>query len=150
LILPARDGDRLIIKVDHEILAKVADLAGPPWMAGRERARRVQSANNIRHILQGMYLYANGKKEWPDDLQTLVKMVDLPENSLLDPRRRDRTHYIYIRPKTPFNKTPGDVIVLHEQVEGAVDSINVGFADGHVEWMQIPRFQEELQRQKGR
>jgi len=88
------------------------------------------------------------KGQWPDDLQTTTKAMKLPDVVLRNPQQpQAKTPYVYLKPATPM-PAPQNTIVVHESTEGAREGINVGFGDGHVEFMTLESFQKQLEEQK--
>jgi prepilin-type processing-associated H-X9-DG protein len=94
---------------------------------------RQHSATNMRQILQGFVMYANGHKgETPPDLNALLKDQDMSPQVLVDPLNpSDKVGFIYIRPMGDWQNKASDWAVLYEK---SPTGFNVAFADGHVEW----------------
>lgn len=148
IVLPKQQASRLTLRIGQDQLAALTQLSAGPLSMARERAKRVQSMSNIRQLLLAAVMYAEANKgQWPDDLQSLAKSGQIPPQVLTNPRQPGRD-YLYIKPAAPFSKTNPDVILLHESPDDANDGINVGFADGHVEWMTLEAFKQAMAKQK--
>ena len=96
-------------------------------------AIRAQSADNIRRILEICFDYVeeNGG-DWPNSLYDLVN-YGLDKEVLVNPRQPERDNgYVYLEPEGRLS--PSDII-LYEAYDGWGDGINVGFADGHFEFI---------------
>jgi len=96
--------------------------------------KRVQSASNMKQILLSCIMYAqDNKDQWPDSLQELTQRR-LARDTLINPRQPERENgYIYIKPSTPISPQQ---VVLYEAHDSWGDGINVGFVDGHVEFIE--------------
>ncbi len=104
-----------------------------PLERAAQLARRLQSAANMDRILKiGLaYIEENGG-EWPNSLDDLVN-YGLDKETLVGPRQLERENaYVYLKPKGRLS--PSDII-LYEAYDGWGDGINVGFADGHIEFI---------------
>ncbi len=141
--------DQLVATAGEDDISALLKALAPSLNVARERATRVQSAANIRQMLQGIMLYASDREgAWPAKLDELINAVDLHPTVLKNPRRPDAENpYIYVKPADPRKVTPRD-IVIYEAPETVTEGVNVGFGDGHVEWMTIDAFQSELQKQR--
>ena len=96
--------------------------------------RRAQSATNIYRILKICldYVEENGG-EWPNSLYDLVN-YGLPKETLVNPRQPKRENgYVYLKPEERLS--PSDDIILYEAYDGWGGGINVGFADGHIDFI---------------
>jgi prepilin-type processing-associated H-X9-DG protein len=104
-------------------------------------------------MLQGCLLYSNDNKgKYPPNLQELEKSMAayMPEPAqlkqiLTNPRKPDvKPAYVYIAP-AKGNAAPADTVVIYESHKEFGDGVNVGFADGHVEFVaDKKRFDEML------
>jgi len=96
--------------------------------------KREQSASNMKQILLSCIMYASDNKgQWPDSLQDLIQRR-LPRDTLINPRQPERENgYVYIKPSTPISPQQ---VVLYEAHDSWGDGINVGFVDGHVEFIE--------------
>lgn len=105
---------------------------------------RVQSATNIKYLLQGFLMYANNHQgQTPPDLQALIKDQEMSPSELIDPLNpAEKVGFIYIRPTGDWQKHP-DLLVLYESTPSGN---NIGYADGHVEWW--PSHEQVLEQAK--
>jgi prepilin-type processing-associated H-X9-DG protein len=97
-------------------------------------AARDHSAQNIRQLLLGVVMYANNLKgQAPPDLNVVLQEQDLSPDVLRDPLNpQAKVGFIYIRPLGDWQKEDSEVPVIYESTP---EGHNVGFADGHVEWL---------------
>lgn len=144
-----QEQSRLTVSLDKAGASAVLGALVQPLAAARERANRVRSASNMRMILQGVMLYANDHKgAWPDDLKVLIKEADLNPVVFRNPRNPEADPaYVYLKPADPA-KGPGDLIVLYEDPKTVTEGVNVGFWDGHVDFMTTQSFNESLAKQQ--
>ena len=98
--------------------------------------KRVKSAKNMQNILRACMVYAyDHEYQWPDSLQDLTKYGILTKDTLNNPSQPERENgYIYIKPYTP--RPAHQKVVLYEAHDSWGDGINVGFVDGHVEFIE--------------
>ena len=153
LLTPQPQGSQLVLSLDARQLDQLAVAMREPLMRGRMAALRVHSASNIRQLLQGCLLYANDNKgKYPPNLQELEKamVAYMPEPAqvkqiLTNPSRPEqKPAYVYIAPAKGHG-APADMVVIYEAHKEFGDGINVGFADGHVEFVaQKQRFDQML------
>ena len=153
LLTPQAQGSQLLLSLDGKQLNQLAVAMREPLMRGRTAALRVQSASNIRQLLQGCLLYSNENKgKYPANLKELEKsmagFIDDPKQLqaiFTNPRKPDvKPAYVYIAP-AKGNAAPADVVVIYESHKDFGDGVNVGFADGHVEFVEDKkRFDEML------
>ena len=143
LLTPRVQGSQLVLALDAKQINQVAVAMREPLMRGRQAALRVQSASNIRQILQSCLLYANENKgQYPADMKELEKAMAqwMPEPAMVkrvltNPRQPDvKPAYVYIKPAEGV-KAPAETVVIYESHKDFGDGINVGFADGHVEFV---------------
>ena len=132
-------GDQISIDLNKRqsstLAADLAQLASRQ----RERSSRLVSASHMRQILIGCFMYANNHKgEFPDTLEQALQAVDGGPDLLVDPRRPDlKIGYVYIKPPavpSPGIEHPASPLMLYEKLDRFGEGVNVGFADGHVEW----------------
>jgi len=147
MVTPKVADDRLTLTLDSEQCdAAISALVLPPLQRGRQQARRVTSAKNIQVILVACYTYGKQHKDaWPADLQTLVDGKILTAEVLRRPDQPDmKDGYVYVQPR---GKPDHRRLVIYERHDAwPADGVNVGFADGHVEWiMKEARFKKLLE-----
>ena len=99
----------------------------------------VRSASNIRQVLQACMMYSNDHKgQWPDDLKALDNYFRGPAQAqqvLTNPARPDmKPAYVYLKPQLPVAEPPNTIVVYESHTDFG-PGVNVGFADGHVEFV---------------
>jgi len=107
--------------------------------------KRMKSAKKMQKILLACICYAqDNEDQWPDSLQDLIPLR-LARDTLINPRQPERENgYIYIKPSTPI--LPQQV-VLYEAHDSWADGINVGYADGHTQFIkEEAHFKKDLQK----
>jgi prepilin-type processing-associated H-X9-DG protein len=138
-----------------------------PMMAyrAREPALRVQCASNMKQIGLGAIMYANNNGgRFPPDLATIFEDQDVlprvfvcPQTATPPPagpttqavaaqlKKPGISDYIYVG-EVLTTSSPDDCVVLYEPLsDNGGDGMNVLFADGHVEWVDVAGFQSILQ-----
>jgi prepilin-type processing-associated H-X9-DG protein len=101
-----------------------------------ELGLRVKSGYNMKDIVLACVLYANNRKDlqFPGSLQEATKSRDLPPSVLINPRLPGKQPgYIYIPPREG-EPVSGDRMMIYENFDRFAPGINIGFADGHIEW----------------
>ena len=95
--------------------------------------QRMQSAKNMKKILLNCIMYAQEHQDqWPDSLQD-INVYGLAAEDLMNPGHPGQEiGYVYVRPGTPLSPSQ---VVLYEKYDSWADGINVGFVDGHVEFV---------------
>ncbi len=108
-------------------------LADGPSERAAKLAQRVQSAKNMKKILLNCIMYAQEHEDqWPDSLQDL-NVYGLAADDLMNPRYPGQEiGYVYVKPGSPLSPSQ---VVLYEKYDSWADGINVGFVDGHVEFV---------------
>jgi prepilin-type processing-associated H-X9-DG protein len=138
----------------------------PALSKAREQASRVTSMNNLRQIGLGCIMYANNHNgRFPPDLETLVQQEDLTAAVFSNPRAphgpppppadrkemarwvKDNSDYTYVGAGKKID-AGADTIIAYEKPDQATDGINIVFADGHVEWVEMPRARTMIQNAK--
>ena len=120
----------------------------------REQTYRIESQSNIKQLLLGAIMWANNKTKegapFPDNFDQLMKDEDMSPQVLINPRHPETpVGYLYIRP--PEGETaPGERLMIYEKFTRFGQGINVGFADGHAEWVsderQFNKLRDEAER----
>jgi len=116
-----------------------------PYERTVKLTNRMKSAKNMQKILLACMVYAKDHKDqWPDSLQDLTQRR-LARDTLINPRQPEReSGYIYIKPSTPISPQQ---VVLYEAHDSWADGINVGYADGHVQFIkEESNFKKDLQK----
>ena len=106
---------------------------------------RSQTASSMMQILKTCLVYAQDHDgQWPNSLQDLTK-YGLVKDTFINPRQPEREiGYVYLKPSTPL---PPSRIVLYEAYDSWGDGINVGFVDGHVEFIkEESHFKNQLEK----
>ena len=97
----------------------------------------------MKQILLTCIMHAQDHEgQWPNSLKDLTQRR-LARDTLINPRQPERENgYIYIKPSTPI--LPQQV-VLYEAHDSWTDGINVGYVDGHVQFIKKEsNFKNEL------
>jgi prepilin-type processing-associated H-X9-DG protein len=132
-----------VLKLDAGQINQVAVAMKEPLMRARQAALRVQSMSNIRQLLQTCLLHANENKgQYPADMKALEAAMakwnpdpNAAKRVLTNPRHPEiQPAYVYIKPAQGV-KAPAETVVIYESHKEFGDGINVGFADGHVEFV---------------
>ena len=148
LLTPQAQGSQLVLNLDAKQANEVAAALREPLARARQVALRVQSSSNIRQILVACTMYRNDNKDtWPDDFKGLDKYVKVPQ-VFTNPAKPDlKPGYVYLKPVEPIVDPSGHVVVYEAHTDFG-DGVNVGFADGHVEWVgQKQQFEQMLAKQ---
>ncbi len=138
LLRPTIVEDRLELALDGKTGATAVARALVPVLSdARNRAWRAASANNIKQIMMGCIMYANDHKgQWPPNLESIVEGNYVPAEVLVGPMREgEKVGYVYVRPASPLNKIDPRAAVVYERHETWGEGVNVGYADGHVEYV---------------
>jgi prepilin-type processing-associated H-X9-DG protein len=145
-LTPRPDGDRLVLSLDEPALRRLAGqlVAGPLGQA-RASAARAQSQNNMRQLLLACMLWSNDHKgEWPDNLATAAKAAGVDATNLLKNPSKPATGYTYLKPSSK-DPNPSTTVAIYE-TDPSPEGRNVGFADGHVEFLKEPAFREAMKK----
>jgi prepilin-type processing-associated H-X9-DG protein len=135
----------------------------PAMIKAREQANRVAAASSLRQISQGIHLHAAERDGMPPaDLGALVTAKYFPTAKLFVSPASDtgvppeiengtpeqvaawvkaNSDFVYIKPpdKLAKVKNPSGVPIAYEKIGiHGIEGTNVGFVDGHVEWMSVP------------
>lgn len=139
--------DRVVIDLDEKQASAAATNLSFAVRRARVQANRVHSASNLRQIMMGMFMYANEHKgQFPDTLEQAAKQAELPPAILINPNRPgENPGYVYIKPPDGV-KAGADRVVLYEKYKNTDVGINLGYADGHVEFGQLKPAQEEIRK----
>ncbi len=156
-------GDRSMLVQISAGLGSVADVQGlmiPALGAGimmpalgqaRERANELKSATQLRSIVQGMVIYgANNNDQPPASIDVLVEQGILAQELLVSPMGSaydggpDYTVRLTEDAVSSFNYEYIVAIDRAAYMNGEWE-VNVGFADAHVELINIERLEELLE-----
>ena len=140
-LVPEVRADQLVLERSEAQMVRLYReiLLLPGLREAQDRARRESSASRIHLFLTACHTWANDHGgTYPPDLQALVMAKLVPAAMRVNPRSPDRGQagYVYLRPSVPLDKlTRTETIVIYEAHEEFGAGVNVGFADGHVEWI---------------
>lgn len=126
-------GNQLVIDLDEKAMEQV----GASLVAGYERVLIARSAGNVKQMLMYCYIYSQNRKDkqFPESLQQMVDEGGVLASALTNPRSpNEKPAYVYFRPPEGAN-VPREQLVIYERFEQFGPGTNVGFGDGHVEWI---------------
>ncbi|MCD6377614.1 MAG: hypothetical protein J7L99_02045, partial [Planctomycetes bacterium] len=134
----------------------------PAMFEARINTRRVASMINLKSIGVGLAVYATeNNDDYPPDLNRLVKEKIIDAEMLMSPTSGRKVHfdsksnpippfdYVYLGAglKTTDIPRPSRFILAYEKPEiNRFRGTNVLYADGHVEWVFMKKFQHDLAR----
>ena len=124
--------DEALFNIEPPEGYKKQSIEGPLERAA-QLASRSQSSVNMTRILKICldYVEENGG-EWPNNLYNLVD-YGLNKETLVNPRQPERKNgYVYLKPEGRLSTSD---VILYEAYDGWDGGINVGFADGHIEFI---------------
>src|SRR5439155_10783394 len=138
LLTPVARGDQVLLTLDDkQLIALATELKGPLEFQ-KQRALAVRSAGNIRQVLMACIMYSNDHKgQWPDDFKAMDNYFRGPQAKevLTNSAKPDlKPAYVYLKPQLPLAE-PYKVMVVYESHTDFGGGVNVGFADGHVEFV---------------
>jgi prepilin-type processing-associated H-X9-DG protein len=136
-VSPEVEADHVTITLQGKSLQTAVEAVATARLKGRTQAARVRSASNIKQLLLTCYMYAeHHKNQWPDNLEEVLTAEKLPKALLTNPiDPTQEPGYVYIKPPATGDiKNPSALMVIHENFE-KWGGVNVGFADGHTEWV---------------
>ncbi len=114
--------------------------------AARGEARHKACASNLSQILKACITYqANNEAAWPPNLEALFPAYLDNEKVLICPARGERPSYRFLGSFPTLDVGP-DFPVIYDIGGNHPGGRNVGFYDGHVEWMAEVEFQAMLER----
>jgi prepilin-type processing-associated H-X9-DG protein len=124
------------------------DFINGPQERASMLVNRIRSAKNMQSIILACMTYAqDNNDQWPDSLQE-IPPHRVSSDTLINPSQPERENgYIYIKPGTPISPQQ---VVLYEAYDSWGDGINVGYTDGHVQFIkEEATFNKELQELNG-
>jgi hypothetical protein len=135
------DGSRLLVDLDENQSTNVAADLNSVLRTARSRALRVRSMSNMRQIIIGGFIFAdNHNHQWPTSLDELAKTPELAQAPQIFVNPRNPTlspGYIYLPPKNVEQMNDRSRrVVLYEAYRKWDAGVAVGYADGHVEFVQ--------------
>lgn len=167
---PTVAGDTLRLRLDKNRVTELARAALIPAMIeSRDKAARIALMNHLKQVGLALIMYADDHDgKLPAHLADALSLIGsarvllLPNSPVQPPddlARQDRaaqvawvdqnTCMVYLRPSVPIKdiKDPARTILAHQKPETGRDStIAVLFADGHVEILARPAFDQLLER----
>jgi prepilin-type processing-associated H-X9-DG protein len=109
----------------------------PSLSRARELSKRLVSGSNIKGAMTSCKIYANENAgKFPPNMQVLIDAGDVTPRQFVNPRAGSpdaKDHYIYIPGHT--ESSPSDLVVIYENPAYVDEGLNIGFADGHVEFV---------------
>lgn len=132
------------------IVPLAAGIALPALAKARASAEQLKSATQVRAIVQGAIIYSNDHKEQaPKSLQELVDLGILSPEILKRPDDGSfdgSPDYALRTDMNPFTTFDASCIVAIERAAlvNSESHLNVGFADGHVEYLSVDEFWQRM------
>lgn len=148
--------------MDVQTSALLVSILLPSLNAAREQANRVQSAANLRQIGMGSMMYANEHKgKLPPDLGEILAMGDILPEAFVNPRTGtvvppglqgeelkewvdESSDYVYVGAGKDLRAT-ADTVIAYERPGSDPEGLNILFADGHVEWQDMPQAMQTIE-----
>jgi prepilin-type processing-associated H-X9-DG protein len=136
VLVPEIKGDQIVVGLSSAQLDKSLAELGPSMREARQQAKRVASASQMRQLLQGIMIFAqqNGQATPArlEDLDQIFKSPGMIKMLTTNPQRPELTPgYVYVKQ----DLTAPDRVMIYEAYDTWKDGINVGYTDGHVEWI---------------
>lgn len=127
---------------------RLANVNTPELNRAAELSRRVKSAGAATRIVTACIRFEKEHGgQWPESLEQLAP-YGIDAQALVNPRQPDSVDgWVYVRPRVPLNKLPPHAVLVHEAFSSWGDGVNVGFADGHVEFVKDQSKFNQLLRQ---
>jgi prepilin-type processing-associated H-X9-DG protein len=147
---PKVQEEQVVVQLQERMLGELVSAAVPGVILARQQAMIVQSMSQMRQILVALLMYTHDNDgQLPDSLDDLKRYLgEQGERLLKDPRRPEgKNHYVYVKPAETIDQVarPGEQVILYEPYEPWSGGVNVGFADGHIEyWADEQRAREAL------
>ena len=135
LLMPQAKDDTLVIDLPTAKLNEALAQLAPSLREARQHAKQISSASQMRQLLLALMMYANDNKgAMPEQLQQLDKYLGRSMQQMMtNPQRPEKSPgYIYL--KQPL-KGSTEKVMLYEAYDNWPGGINVGYPDGHVEWI---------------
>jgi len=142
----------------------MAAIMTPSLTRTRALAQRAVSMSNVKSIAVAIMMYtADNNNMYPPNLEAIKEYVESEKvfvspvsgrkpPQVVDGKIVGEIDYIYIPPgRIAEIENPGETIVIYERPENYDFKGTVaGFADGHVEWISLERFDELMKAMKMR
>jgi prepilin-type processing-associated H-X9-DG protein len=124
----------------------------------REQSSYLPCPANLRGIGQALYLYAaDHAGHYPPDLQTVFATQPVTPSKFICPSTSDaepsspsdlslpnHCSYIYVGANLTTQSNPVCIVALEDPANHAMESVNVLFADGHVESFELTFLMQSL------
>jgi len=134
----------------------------PALSSARQKAKRTVSMSHLRNVGLAIGLYrTDNRDEYPPDLGSLITggylspevlvspLSGRPPPKFVDGRLIGEVDYIYMKLSAAPPADAGELILAYERPElYRGKGTNVLFADSHVEFVSLPRFERALKRTK--
>ncbi len=147
LITPSVQGDQVVLALDNDKLMAMAKELQPAVVAARNQAQHVAGASNVRQLLMACHMYmAEHKGQWPDDLKATEKYLGASAAMVMkNPSRPEMNPaFVYVKPAVVPVPRPAETVVVYEAHKDFGAGVNVGFADGHVEFVRDAKRFDQL------
>lgn len=147
LLTPQVKNDQVTLNFDNARLMNVAKELTIPLAQSRQNAIRAQTMSNMRQILMACQMFAaENKGKLPKDLKSLDKYLGAnvkrvmtnPLNPTTDPG------FIYIPLPDLRMPNAGQTVMLYAAHKEFGQGVCVGFADGHVEFVNDKKRFDEM------
>jgi prepilin-type processing-associated H-X9-DG protein len=137
---PKRQGDRLTLSLTSEqIIDQVGPVVSVAMVQARQSAIRVQSASNLRQLAMTVMLGYQATKQYPADIDAIIAQGNVNRQVLRNPLRPEKEiGYVYVKPAAQAGQAagkPAEHVIFYEEHEKFGEGVNVGFLDGHVEYI---------------
>ena len=141
LVTPTVQKDQLVLELKEKQLTALASALAVPLHQARLQAMQVQSMSNLRQLLLACHMYAaDHQGQWPDELAAVTQKylggVEKARQIMTNPARPQADPgYTYLKPADPRGGDMATKAVMYETHTDFGRGVAVGFADGHVEFV---------------
>ena len=142
LLKPTRTGSQLKLAFDEGRLTRVGSIF---LGAARTEALRQTRLGTARMLATAIHGYRGEKKSWPESIQDLLDAQFIPASANIA-----GGPWIYLKPlEQGKDANLTRLMVIHESfTDWPSAGLVVGFADGHVEWIQTKAHFDRLMKQR--
>lgn len=139
-LTPSVKDDLLVVDLTSAKLNEAVNEFAPLVRKSRQRAMQIHSASQMRQLLMAIQVFAGfNKGAAPDQLSQIEKYVGGPQGMnrmMRNPQRPQKNPgYIYVKQDAVKAAEASEKVQLYEAYDTWPGGINVGYADGHVEWI---------------
>ena len=139
-------GDLSVVEMKHDDLVQVEPIVSDQpqpeanvssTLSDDQMKNYYASMKNVKQMLMACWQYSQKHGgQWPDQLSDLIE-EGLSEDVFVNPRQPGNPDsYVYVKPVDPANcPSPAKTVVIYEAYATWMIGINVGFMDGHVEFI---------------